>query len=146
MRCPLDGVEMKSNTNSVCNYFQKMDDCADLAEFDSSPLDLSLMNFSFKVSLLYHQKCKISCLTKSKKVTILLAIGPAHRKCELIPTFMRRDTSHLYETQNFSHPIKCWKSHSIIFRLHHLVLVVQIEMVSNMWFFPCAEFVSVGIN
>lgn len=27
---------------------EKLDDCGDLAEFDSSPLDLSLMNFSFK--------------------------------------------------------------------------------------------------
>ncbi|KAL0351889.1 UNVERIFIED_CONTAM: putative serine/threonine protein kinase IRE4 [Sesamum calycinum] len=27
---------------------EKMDECGDLAEFDSSPLDLSLMNFSFK--------------------------------------------------------------------------------------------------
>lgn len=30
-----------------------MDECGDLTEFDASPLDLSLMNFSFKVSLYY---------------------------------------------------------------------------------------------
>jgi hypothetical protein len=29
----------------------QMDECGDLAEFDASPLNLSLINFSFKVSI-----------------------------------------------------------------------------------------------
>lgn len=60
--------EVKSHPNNVRPFFpQKMDDCGDLAEFDSSPLDLSLMNFSFKVSLLYpHQECKLDSFTKRK--------------------------------------------------------------------------------
>ncbi|OVA18675.1 Protein kinase domain [Macleaya cordata] len=36
-------------TDSCSNSEQEMDECGDLTDFDSSPLDLSLMNFSFKV-------------------------------------------------------------------------------------------------
>ncbi|GER47942.1 kinase [Striga asiatica] len=38
-----DSVELQTHTGG-----EKMDECGDLAQFDSSPLDLSLMNFSFK--------------------------------------------------------------------------------------------------
>ncbi|KAK4429170.1 putative serine/threonine protein kinase IRE4 [Sesamum alatum] len=38
-----DSSELHTNSG-----VEKMDECGDLAEFDSSPLDLSLMNFSFK--------------------------------------------------------------------------------------------------
>jgi len=33
----------------VFYFFCQMDECGDLADFDSSPLDISLINFSFKV-------------------------------------------------------------------------------------------------
>ncbi|GFP92684.1 probable serine/threonine protein kinase ire4 [Phtheirospermum japonicum] len=39
-----DSLELQTHPGS-----EKMDECGDLAQFDSSPLDLSLMNFSFKV-------------------------------------------------------------------------------------------------
>lgn len=34
----------------IFSFVQKMDECGNLAEFNTSHLDLSLMNFSFKVS------------------------------------------------------------------------------------------------
>ncbi|KAL3505283.1 hypothetical protein ACH5RR_035124 [Cinchona calisaya] len=44
-----DCSDSASDTSELCsNSGPEMDKCGDLAEFDSSPLDLSLMNFSFK--------------------------------------------------------------------------------------------------
>ncbi|KAG8377757.1 hypothetical protein BUALT_Bualt08G0066200 [Buddleja alternifolia] len=45
------GNSMDSDSDSSelhSSSLEKMDECGDLAEFDGSPLDLSLMNFSFK--------------------------------------------------------------------------------------------------
>ncbi|KAK4390678.1 putative serine/threonine protein kinase IREH1 [Sesamum angolense] len=48
----VDEISVNSDSDSselhMNSGVEKMDECGDLAEFDSSPLDLSLMNFSFK--------------------------------------------------------------------------------------------------
>lgn len=53
----------------VSFLYQKMDECGDLAEFASSPIDLSLMNFSFKVC--YLLACNASSFFFSSSVLVI---------------------------------------------------------------------------